>query len=153
MTEISLLKQTVKRAGAAIGDLVLDLASIEKRGIFYDCLHIDKEEYPVNHSPIMKGRIFDQESLNRFASLPADKRSAVRNKIITLLQDRNSLLFSDPNINSTSFWRLDDIQMYLPMQIGDFTDFMCSRTHADNVSIPANLLRLIMTMCSVLSHG
>jgi hypothetical protein len=101
----------------------------------------------------MEGGIFDQENLNRFASLPANKRSAVRNKIITLLQDRNSLLFSNPKINSTSFWRRDDIQMYLPMQIGDFTDFMCSRTHADNVSIPANLLRLIVTMCVVLSHG
>jgi hypothetical protein len=37
-------------------------------------------------------------------------------------------------LNSKAFFKMQDARMHLPMLIGDFSDFMCARTHVDNVS-------------------
>jgi fumarylacetoacetase len=73
--------------------------------------------------------------------MPAVKRSAVRKTIIALLSDKNSELFKDPMLNSEAFFKMQDAQMHLPMRVGDFSDFMCSRTHVDNVGSCAFIFR------------
>jgi fumarylacetoacetase len=78
--------------------------------------------------------IFEQFTLNAFAAMPASKRTAVRTKIINLLSDQESILFKDQEVNKLAFYKLEDAEMHLPMRIGDFSDFMCARTHVDNVS-------------------
>ncbi|KAH8585288.1 hypothetical protein B0O99DRAFT_531291, partial [Bisporella sp. PMI_857] len=115
-----------KRVGTAIGDYILDVALLESHGLFTAC------SIPRYNSPLSS--IFNQSILNGFAAMPAVKRSAVRKTIIALLSDKNSELFKDPMLNSEAFFKMQDAQMHLPMRVGDFSDFMCSRTHVDNCS-------------------
>ncbi|KAH8690795.1 putative 2-hydroxyhepta-2,4-diene-1,7-dioate isomerase [Talaromyces proteolyticus] len=111
---------TERRAGAAIGTLVIDLSVLETHGFFADCL-------------LTKfNNVFNQSTLNNFASLPLENRSAIRKRIINLLDDRTSAIFNNLAINSEAILRMSDATLHLPMQIGGFTDFMCSRTHIDN---------------------
>ena len=131
------LWQPRPRVGIAIGDYILDLSCLEEEGIFQDLLL--HEEVPKGWNPDDSGTknpIFAQTSLNSFAALPKETRSAIRNKIIDILQEGNSTLFSDPVFNNEAFYEQCKVQMHLPMQVGDFTDFSCSRTHVDNVSLP-----------------
>ncbi|CZR66497.1 related to Fumarylacetoacetase [Phialocephala subalpina] len=124
-----------RRAGIAIGEYILDLSCLEEEGLFQDTLQHEEISNSWSHNDSgMKKSIFDQASLNNFAALPPATRSAIRNKIIEILQNEHSKLFSDPAFNHAAFHKQSNAQMHLSMQIGDFTDFMCSRTHGDNCS-------------------
>jgi fumarylacetoacetase len=115
----------------------LDLSCLEEEGIFQDLLQRREVSNLLYHGDFEKKKsIFAQSSLNSFAALPKATRSAIRNKIIDILQYEDSTLFSDPAFNNEAFHEQCKAQMHLPMQIGDFTDFLCSRTHSDNVSLP-----------------
>jgi fumarylacetoacetase len=125
------------RAGIAIGEYILDLSCLEERAIFQDLLQHEEVSNVLHQGNSDKSKsIFAQPSLNTFAALPKATRSAIRNKIIDILQYEDSTLFSDPAFNNDAFYEQCRAQMHLPMQIGDFTDFLCSRTHSDNVSVP-----------------
>lgn len=126
------------RVGIAIGEYILDLSCLEEEGIFQDLLQHEKDSNILYHGDIeTKTSIFAQPSLNSFAALPKATRSAIRNRIIDILQYGDStLFFSDPAFTNEAFHEQCKAQMHLPMQIGDFTDFLCSRTHSDNVSLP-----------------
>ena len=63
-------------------------------------------------------------------------RTKVRNVIIEALGDAGSVLFKDEALNGRAFVRRDQARMYLPMAIGDYTDFFCSYMHAKNVRDP-----------------
>jgi hypothetical protein len=78
---------------------------------------------------------FNLSTLNRFASLSSQMRSSIRKMIILLLRNEMSVLFRDPKLNDAAFCLRKEAQMHVPMQIGDFTDFMCSRTHVENVCL------------------
>jgi len=126
------------RVGIAIGEYILDLSCLEEKGMFQDLLQHREVSKSWNHENSgTKKSIFAQASLNSFAALPKATRSAIRNKIIDILQYEDSTLFSDPALNNEAFHEQCKAKMHLPMQIGDFTDFLCSRTHADNVSLPS----------------
>jgi len=131
------VRQPDRRVGIAIGEYILDLSCLEEEGLFQDPLkHEDISNRWNYHDSGAKKSIFAQTSLNSFAALPRTTRSAIRNKIIDVLQNKHSTLFSDPVFNHAAFHKQNKAQMHLPMEIGDFTDFFCSRTHADNVSLP-----------------
>jgi fumarylacetoacetase len=131
------VRQPDRRAGIAIGEYILDLSCLEEEGLFRDTFQHEEisNSWNQNDSGIKKS-IFTQASLNNFAALPSETRSAIRNKIIDILQNEHSALFSDPALNHAAFHKQRKAQMHLPMQVGDFTDFLCSRTHANNVSLP-----------------
>jgi fumarylacetoacetase len=135
------------RVGIAIGQYILDLSCLEAEGMFQDLLQHKtvSNRWNRDHSGTKKS-IFAQASLNSFAALSKATRSAIRNKIIDILQYEDSTLFSDPAFNNEAFHEQCKAQMHLPMQIGDFTDFLCSRTHADNVS-------LLLPMCIIHADG
>lgn len=115
----------------------MDLSCLEEEGVFQDLLQHEKVSNIFYHGDAeTKKSIFAQPSLNSFAALPKATRSAIRNKIIDTLQYEDSTLFSDLALNNEAFYEQCKAQMHLPMQIGDFTDFLCSRTHSDNVSMP-----------------
>jgi fumarylacetoacetase len=120
--------------GIAIGDYILDLSYLEGQGVFLDCFARNENETADRNGPRCNISIFGQITLNSFASIPAVKRTCVRKKIISLLQDQHSILFSNAKVNDGSFYKQSEARMHLPMRIGDFTDFMCSRTHVENVS-------------------
>lgn len=74
-----------------------------------------------------------QTTLNAFAQLPASVRTATREHIITAFEDRS--------IPKDCARPLSSVQMHLPMLIPEYTDFLCSLEHCQNV-----LLRLIKSL-------
>lgn len=106
------------RMGVAIGNQVADLAILAQHG-FFDDLKIDRA-------------IFEQRYLNNFIALGKEKTSAVRNRVSQILD--NDLTEWDASELAPYFLRnQSDVQMLLPVKIGDYTDFYSSLEHASNV--------------------
>lgn len=108
-------KTRTKRVGTAIGEYVVDLLSVADLGFF------DELDVPVD--------VFESSYLNDFIALGKQKTSAVRRKIQELLKDDNSPLGEHSGI----LYMQDEVQMHLPVKVGDYTDFYSSIEHATNV--------------------
>ncbi|MGG9970772.1 fumarylacetoacetase [Ferruginibacter sp. SUN002] len=104
-----------KRIGVAVGDYILDMAVLFDWGIF---------------QPEIKENIFAKEQLNDFIALGKNVWTETRNKIQDLV--KNKLAF----INEYEALLIDkqsEATMYVPVHIGDYTDFYSSEEHASNV--------------------
>jgi fumarylacetoacetase len=104
-----------KRVGIAIGDMVLDLEVIGALGVF-DELNFNK-------------KVFVSDSLNDFISLGKQITVKVREIIQKELCNKSSVLMSNPS----AFLKQSDVNMHLPIKIGDYTDFYSSIEHATNI--------------------
>ncbi|TAL60039.1 MAG: fumarylacetoacetase [Bacteroidetes bacterium] len=118
------------RVGVAIGDQVLDLLELKKTGVF-NALKFDTN-------------VFAKSSLNDFISLGKKTTGAVRTRISKLLEERNPELRDNEMARKKVLHKMKDVQMHLPVEIGDYTDFYSSMEHARNVGTmfrdPANAL-------------
>jgi fumarylacetoacetase len=110
------------RIGVAIGEFVLDLAAIHDAGLF-------------NSTSVAGGGVFNQPSLNAFMALGRPAWRDVRTQIQHLLSADVPTLRDNPTLRDAAFFRQNDVELQLPAQIGDFTDFYASREHATNVGI------------------
>lgn len=111
-----------RRIGVAIGDWVLDLKVLSQHGIFDD-LNFDVE-------------VLQQSTLNAFAALEKPYHLAVRQKLQQLLKKGTRLahlLKDNKTVHDKAFIPITDVQMHLPMDIGDYTDFFVGYHHAVNV--------------------
>ena len=108
---------TKPRVCIAIGDQILDLAKAHKLGLFKG-LKIKKS-------------VFKNAFLNDFIALGKEKTTKVREIIQKELCEENSLLRNNEKV----FVLQSDVQMHLPVSIGDYTDFYSSIEHATNVGI------------------
>ncbi|SFS68340.1 fumarylacetoacetase [Paenibacillus sp. BC26] len=108
------------RIGVAIGDYVLDLEVLDKAGCF-------------DHSRVSGKGVFAQSSLNAFMAMGRDVWREVRSIISRLLDSNEPTLRDNFPLRSTAFYRQRDVEMLLPAEIGDYTDFYASKTHAVNV--------------------
>ncbi len=129
--------------GVAIGEWALDLGELEAAGLLPELDH---------PSPL-----FRRSSLNRFASLGPDSWRKVRERISELLGDDEARLRDDHELRHRALFRRTDIQMQLPFEIGDYTDFYSSREHATNVGTmfrgPDNALQPNWLHLPVAYHG
>lgn len=98
------------QAVTRIGDEVIFLSDLSKKGVFKDLSHD-------------LSSVFSEKTLNSFAALPKDVHVQVRT-IIQNAHKEDALKDSSENIK--------DVTMLLPVQIGDFTDFSVSREHVTN---------------------
>ena len=105
----------VKRVGVAIGDTVLDVYAAYELGIFKD-LKFDI-------------RVLESDYLNDFIALGKSTTVKVRTYIQTELCNTNSVLKSHPSV----FIKQNEVQMHLPVKVGDYTDFYSSIEHATNI--------------------
>jgi fumarylacetoacetase len=104
----------------AVGDRVLDLTALEVRGLL--------------DLPALQGRrVFQACRLNEFLALGRPAWSAVRARVSRLLQADEPTLRDDADLLSQALVPAADVQMLLPAEIGDYTDFYSSREHATNV--------------------
>lgn len=105
-----------RRAGVAIGDFVIDLAEAYDLGMF--------PEYKLKENVFRKPVLNDAIKLGRAFSRYV--RTVLQNALCTpyssLHQHADSLLI-----------RIQDVQMHLPLQIGNYTDFYSSEEHATTV--------------------
>jgi fumarylacetoacetase len=108
------------RVGVAIGEFVLDLAILESENFFT--------------SPRLKGqRVFSQGSLNSFMALGRPAWREARETLQHLLSADESTLRDNAILRDQVLLRRQDVEMLLPVEIGDYTDFYSSREHATNV--------------------
>lgn len=118
------------RMATIIGDTVIDLQSMAEMGYFND-LDLIKS-------------VFSQKYINEFMALGKQKTLALRDRIAELFASENSLIRDDEKAKAKILQEVDHVQLLLPVQIGDYTDFYSSREHATNVGMmfrdPANAL-------------
>ena len=118
-----------KRAGVRIGDFVLDLAQMAQFGYFDDLGFVASD--------------FSQDYLNPMMRRGKLAVRALRNRISELLATANQS-FRLNESQHVALLPVANVEMCLPVQIGDYTDFYSSKEHATNVGImfrdPANAL-------------
>jgi fumarylacetoacetase len=119
------------RLATIIGDTVIDLSQLNAMGAFEDIEGIDDFA-------------FDSHSLNDFIAQGKGITQAVRRRIQQLFGKDHAELRDNTAVHSDIFYKASDVQLHLPIEIGDYTDFYSSRQHATNVGImfrdPANAL-------------
>lgn len=116
---VFLTRDDVITIGTRIGDTAIDLGALHQLGYF--------DEIPLTDD------IFLQDTLNDFIADGRQTWRAVRNKIAELFDANNTTLKSNPKDKEVVLFTLEEIEMQLPIQVGDYTDFYASREHATNV--------------------
>jgi fumarylacetoacetase len=114
-----------------IGDFVIDLALLGEDGWFDDL-------------PLGNGAVFHNPTLNAFLELDKKAWTSVRNRLIELFQSANAEIRDHDDWVNKYLIPISDVEMQMPVQVGDYTDFYSSIEHATNVGImfrdPANAL-------------
>ena len=132
------------RAGVAIGDLILDLAALERAERFSD-----PEDYAQ--------RPFSRRTLNHFLSMGGPTWTRARRTISRWLSGEDPLLRDDADLRESVLVEQSEVELLLPVEIGDFTDFYSSREHATNVGTmfrgPDNALMPNWLHLPVAYHG
>ena len=135
-----------KRPAVAIGDYCLDLQSFAADGGFSE-IQIDTS-------------VFSQSTLNAFAALGRPVHRTVRKYLQDVLAEPTSypnVLKENKKLRQSSLLRRGEVQMHLPMQIGDYTDFYAGKNHAFNLGCilrdPKNALQPNYTHIPVGYHG
>jgi fumarylacetoacetase len=146
---ISTTTNTVPRPAIAIGDHALDLAAFSVRNSFSS---LPKIQQHLN--------VFSQPTLNAFARLGRPIHREVRRFIQDVFRVDTpfpDVLKNDKQLQAECLVPLKEVQMHLPMQIGDYTDFYAGKNHAYNVGAmfrgPANALQPNYTHLPVGYHG
>lgn len=110
------------RVGVAIGDFVLDLSVIEDAGLL--------------NIPELQGKeVFKQSTLNAFMTTNRKVWSTVRTSLQKLLSSDEPTLRDNSPLRDQAFYQQKDVEMLLPVEIGDYTDFYASKEHAMNVGV------------------
>jgi fumarylacetoacetase len=106
------------RIGVAIGDRVLDLVAALEVG----CLEVSERVASACHLP----------RLNGLMGQPLEGRRALRERLSALLAE-DSRLAGDRGLHERLFRAIHEVQLLVPADIGDYTDFYASIDHASNV--------------------
>jgi len=112
--------RTKPRAGTRIGNFVIDLAAIADKGYFVD-------------EGINNPEVFRQPFLNDFIALGRPVWTAVRNKISDIFNYENEEIWNTEDFREGVFYKVDEVEMLMPVRVGDYTDFYSSIEHATNV--------------------
>jgi fumarylacetoacetase len=106
----------------AIGDYVLDLAYLDEAGFFID-------------TEIEGTEVFHEPTLNAFMSLGQKAWKEARLVISRLLRQEpsNNDLRDNNDLKKMALISMNEVEMQLPVDIGDYTDFYSSKEHATNV--------------------
>lgn len=106
------------RLCTAIGDQVADLQALAEHGFFED-LNIDRS-------------VFSSAYLNDFIALGKEKTRAVRWRLSQIL-DQDLDEWDASELAEFFLHRQSEVQMLMPVRVGDYTDFYSSKEHATNV--------------------
>jgi len=107
------------RVATRIGDTVIDLKVLFDFGYFAD-LHFGLED-------------FDTDSLNNMMRRGKQGTRDLRNRISELFEASNGDLKNNENHLNQALISIDNVEMVMPVQVGDYTDFYSSEQHAYNV--------------------
>ncbi|MEQ9063175.1 MAG: fumarylacetoacetase [Vicingaceae bacterium] len=102
-----------------LGDTVIDLHELQEAGYFSNLE--------------LKAGIFHKAVLNDFIECGKIVCTQTRAVLIQLLSDSNSILAKNQEVQKKAFHPVSQVEMRLPVNIGDYTDFYSSIEHATNV--------------------
>lgn len=147
---ISTPKHPVHRPAVAIGEHVLDISVFASQGGLANLKEFPKEKLGV----------FSEQTLNSFASLGRPVHRLVRNYLRDVFREDTSYpeaLKTNEALKQAALIPLSEVQMHLPLAIGDYTDFFAGRNHAHNVGTlfrgAANALQPNYNHIPVAYHG
>ncbi|XP_021895255.1 fumarylacetoacetase [Carica papaya] len=107
------------RLGVAIGEYVLDLFEITKAGLF--------------NGPILWiSDCFLQSNLNKFLAMGRPAWKEARATLQKLLSSDEPSLRDNADLRQRSLHPMNKVEMVLPVEVGDYTDFFSSMHHAKN---------------------
>ena len=116
---VFLTRDDIITIGTRIGDYAIDLGAMHQLGYFKG---ID-----------LTDDIFLQDSLNDFISDGKKTWRLVRNRISDIFLETSPGLRDDPEHRKQVLFTMDEVEMQLPVDVGDYTDFYASKEHATNV--------------------
>lgn len=116
---VFITKDDIITIGTRIGDFAIDLGALHQLGYF--------EEIPLTDD------IFLQDTLNDFIADGRKTWRLVRNKIADIFDVTNGKLRDNADHKDKIIFRMEDVEMQLPVAVGDYTDFYASKEHATNV--------------------
>jgi fumarylacetoacetase len=116
---VFITKEDVITIGTRIGDYAIDLGALQQLNYFEG---ID-----------LTDDMFMQDTLNDFISDGKKTWRLVRNRIGDIFDVDNAKLRDNAEHKSIVIFNIADVEMQLPVLIGDYTDFYSSKEHATNV--------------------
>lgn len=116
---VFLTKDDVITIGTRIGDYAIDLGALQQLNYFEGIELTDD--------------MFMQDTLNDFISDGKKTWRLVRNRIADIFDEKNSNLKNNTEHREAVVHHIDEVEMQLPVLIGDYTDFYSSKEHATNV--------------------
>ena len=132
-----------KRVSVRIGDYALDLKVLAELGYLKET-GFDSSDFdaPFLNPMMKKGKLAVRK---------------LRNRISELLLDSSTSLQNNPSQIKQVLHLISDVEVSMPVEIGDYTDFYSSREHATNVGMmfrdPANALLPNWLWIPVAYHG
>jgi len=140
---VFLTKENVVTVGSRIGDFAIDLGALQQLG-YFDGIELTDD-------------VFMQDTLNDFISDGKKTWRLVRNRIADIFDAENATLRDNKKHRDVVIFKMEDVEMQLPVFIGDYTDFFSSREHATNTGKmfrdPANALLPNWLHIPVAYHG
>lgn len=140
---VFLTRDDIITIGTRIGDTAIDLGALHQLGYF--------KGIPLTDD------IFLQDTLNDFISDGKKTWRLVRNRISEIFEIDNPSLRDKEDHKKVVLFDLDEIEMQLPVRVGDYTDFYSSKEHATNVGTmfrdPKNALKPNWMHLPVAYHG
>ncbi len=116
---VFLTRDDIITIGTRIGDYAIDLGALHQLGYFEGIELTDD--------------IFLQDSLNDFIADGRKTWRLVRNRVSDIFLKDNPKLRDNEAHKKQILFTLDEIEMQLPVDVGDYTDFYASKEHATNV--------------------
>ena len=116
---VFLTRENVVTVGTRIGDFAIDLGALQQLNYFEDIELTDD--------------MFMQDTLNDFISDGQKTWRLVRNRIADIFDAQNSKLRDNAKHRKVVIFNINEVEMQLPVLIGDYTDFYSSKEHATNV--------------------
>lgn len=116
---VFLTRDDIITIGTRIGDTAIDLGALHQLGYFQGIELTDD--------------IFLQDSLNDFIADGRKTWRLVRNRVSEIFMEDNPVLRDHEEHKRRVLFTMDEIEMQLPVDVGDYTDFYASKEHATNV--------------------
>ncbi len=115
---VFLTKENIVTVGTRIGDFAIDLGALQQLDYFKGIELTDD--------------MFMQDTLNDFISDGKKTWRLVRNRIADIFDEQNPKLRDNTKDKDIIIFNIKDVEMQLPVLIGDYTDFYSNKEHATN---------------------
>ncbi len=116
---VFLTRDDIITIGTRIGDYAIDLGALHQLGYFKGIELTDD--------------IFLQDTLNDFISDGRKTWRLVRDRIADIFDKENPELRENKDHRQHILFTMEEVEMQLPVHVGDYTDFYSSKEHATNV--------------------